>query len=392
MRTRLLARHFHLLVASLTLGAGAACGGSIATVENGGGDADAGNQGDDNVGDDVANADGSAQDTGIFMDDAGRADANHTDSGKKDAGQLDANKPDVFTGCATGLMDSDPALCCATQTPPASECGNSGNNNGSVCYLDCRAVCERAAPGSTGSPGFQNCYWSASATDPKIGYACGQCGVGRIPGDTAPCAAGASVGERLAAQAYYEAASVIAFDRLADLLEATGAPAGLVRRAREASAEEEHHAALFGRLARARGAEVTRPALGVVASTLLDLAIENATEGCVRETYGALVALYQGSHAMDPELRAAFARVAEDEISHAALSLDLARWFDAHLTASERAQVRAARRDAERALAEGLANDEDDIGRLLGLPSREIAATLYARLFGDVLPAMTAAA
>jgi len=60
---------------------------------------------------------------------------------------------------------------------------------------------------------------------------------------------------------------------------------------------------------------------------LVDVALENAVEGCVRETYGALIATRQAEAASDPVVRRAMRKIAADETAHAALSWDVASFF-----------------------------------------------------------------
>ena len=98
-------------------------------------------------------------------------------------------------------------------------------------------------------------------------------------------------GAWLAHAAWLEAASVYAFFRLADELALHGAPIALVRIARQSAMDEMRHAAVVASLAARYGArpaavEVDPPA----ARSLEAMAIENAVEGCVRETWGAIVA------------------------------------------------------------------------------------------------------
>ena len=278
--------------------------------------------------------------------------------------------------CITGVEDAKPGLCCDTPNDP--QCGPGGGGGDVACQLDCRKVCADVAPGVQG--GFENCYWGTGVNAGKIQYVCGACGVGRIPGDLAPCDEGTTVGERLAMQAYYEAASVVAFERLAATLEASGAPSALVSRARRAAEEERAHAALFAKLARERGATV--PALRFQPASesepdLNALAVENATEGCVRETYGALVAMHQGLHAAEPAVRAAFASVADDEIDHAALSWELTAWLEARMPSEARAHVVASRAAAQRELRRSLQRFLTPIERALGLPEREVALSMF---------------
>ena len=75
---------------------------------------------------------------------------------------------------------------------------------------------------------------------------------------------------------------------------------------------------------------------------MLDVAIENATEGCVRETYGALVAAFQARTAEDPEIRQVLTRIAR-EARHAGVSHDVALWLDTQLDATSRARVASER-------------------------------------------------
>ena len=303
------------------------------------------------------------------------------DAGPPDASQPDTSKPDVVVqlSCVTGNIDPSADLCCDTPNDPACQ----GMGGGDQCQLDCRKVCEKVAPG-LGSDGMQGCHYSASATDPKIYYYCGTCGVGRIPDDVATIARGGSVAERLAMQAYYEAASVVAFARLAGVLAAESAPQTLVRRVTRAAEDERRHAELFTRLAEARGACVPPLDDAPASSSLFALALENAREGCVRETYGALVALHQSQHAADAELRAAFATVADDEIAHAALSWELARYFDSRLSTEERALVERERRAATQHFREIATREHDAIDAVLGAPAPAKGRVLYDELFARV--------
>jgi rubrerythrin len=281
-------------------------------------------------------------------------------------------EPDGWTQdqCFTGAVAPDPSYCCED----GGTCTGAAGGGDGQCRLDCKTVC---APFEKGQPGgFEYCYWGANG-DAQIHYVCGACGVGRIPGDVAPCDEGSSVAERLAMQAYYEAASVIAFERTAKALAANGAPAHLVARLVRAAAEEARHAALFRELAEKRGAVVELPRAELRTPSLVEIALENATEGCVRETYGAVVAMHQAEHASDAELRAAFASIADDEADHAALSWELGAWLETQLPPHVRARVDAAHagaRAAQRALLdrEGSALDTE-----VGLPRRSRALALF---------------
>src|SRR6185503_17094582 len=131
------------------------------------------------------------------------------------------------------------------------------------------------------------------------------CGAGRKPdGFHAPrrCA---GIGAWLASIATLEAASVTAFARLARALARFEAPAKLVAAAKRAIADELAHASAMGRLARRHGGRVEAPLIEEATEPTFDqLAIENAVEGQVGETFGALVAACQARAATDAEVRA----------------------------------------------------------------------------------------
>jgi hypothetical protein len=191
-----------------------------------------------------------------------------------------------------------------------------------------------------------------------------------------------SAGELLARAAHLEAASVAAFLALARELDAHGAPRALVRRARRAAADEIRHARDVGALARARGAAPYEVRLGRTETrSLLAIAIENAREGCVRETWGAACAVAKSVRAAARDVRVVMERVAEDELGHAALAWDLAAWLESRLSADERVRVALER---ARAIEELEAQLEHDLPspwqRELGLPSREQAWRMLAQM------------
>jgi hypothetical protein len=144
-----------------------------------------------------------------------------------------------------------------------------------------------------------------------------------------------------------EGASVQAFRSLGDDLSAHGAPRALVRACRRAARDEIRHARATRGLFRRRGRGVAiSTAPRRVRPSLEEIALENAVEGCVRETYGALVAHWQSRTAADPRIRATMQRIAADETRHAALSWSIHAWTRSRLSRDARARVEAARRKA----------------------------------------------
>jgi hypothetical protein len=236
---------------------------------------------------------------------------------------------------------------CYTPPPPVTlyvsavcEAGADAGDGGCDCRMACPSSTVSDA-GTTESLGL--CYVSeAGANQFECHYLAGAC-AGRRPAGLAR-----SKRRGFAEQARLEAASVHAFARLACELEENGAPRGLIRSARRARRDEIRHARTMSRLA---GIGVPNPRVAPFAKrSLVRVARENAIEGCVRETFGALLATWQAERADDPAVRRAMRTIAKDETRHAALSWRVAAWADRKLDAKQRARVRAARDRAVREL------------------------------------------
>jgi hypothetical protein len=163
-----------------------------------------------------------------------------------------------------------------------------------------------------------------------------------------------TVGEYFASCAHLEAVSVFAFARLERELEAHGAPRELVEAARRARRDEIRHARAMRRLARRYGCEPERAHVDAVAvRSLFEIALENAVEGCVRETFGAVSAHVRAARAIDPALRALLRSIAVDECEHAALSWRVAAWASSSMREHDRAHIRRAMRASVRDLLDG---------------------------------------
>jgi hypothetical protein len=187
-----------------------------------------------------------------------------------------------------------------------------------------------------------------------------------------------SLGTYLAAAAQLEGASVVAFRRLRRELRAHGAPRRLLRSASRAARDERRHARRVGALARRCGEQAETPEVSQYGvRSLQELAIENAVEGCVRETFGALVATWQASHARDAGVRATMRDIARDETRHAALAWDVAQWAERRLPLAERERVTEARARALRDLkAQADIEPARELVEALGLPTAAQAARL----------------
>jgi hypothetical protein len=230
-------------------------------------------------------------------------------------------------------------------------------------------------------------YYAEAGIAPAV-VACGYDCSGRRPATllAEPPPYVRTVGDVLARAAYLEAASVAAFLDLATQIEGHGAPRALVRSLRRAARDEVRHARDVAALARARGAEPAAVQLADAGPrSLFAIALENAREGCVRETWGAACAVAQSMRATDLEIRRAMRAIARDELRHAALSWDLAEWIASRLTPNERALVVEERARALVGLEAELQKKPPEAWRAaLGLPTRDEAQAILRAMRSDV--------
>ena len=276
-------------------------------------------------------------------------------------------------------------LSCARYVPVGG-CLLSATDCLTACSLSTPLFdCEYAQPACTVSGRFV-----AEAGQP-VSIQCDLCpGAGRRPeGLRRLCrrsATSATVGEYLARAAFLEEASVHAFHRLERELRAHRAPASLGETARRSAKDEIRHAGAMRRLAALHGGTPESPRVGRSSIRSLErVARENVAEGCVRETYGALLATWQAAHATDAGIRRCFSRIAADETRHAALSWAVAEWAHERLGPNARARVARARRRAVRRLRGEIDRAPPrELAALLGLPSARQARVLLACLEGHL--------
>jgi hypothetical protein len=283
-------------------------------------------------------------------------------------GCIITGKPDGFAPCGYTEALNDPDAC--TVDPTA----DGGTQASSLCYQLC----------SWDEP---DCYYYEL---PEAGYylTCGAGCIGRLHDGArseaaSTCASlGRSAGDFLADAARLEAASVDAFEIVARELEAFGAPDDLVQAARGAAREERRHARIVAALAMRRGSSpVAASKVTPRSRDLRAFAIENAVEGCVRETYGAALATFQAERARAADVRDAMREIATDESGHAALSFAIDAWLATCLDAEARHDVEAARANAIDALEAHLAEAPPRaFDAELGMPHREEARAMFREL------------
>lgn len=198
---------------------------------------------------------------------------------------------------------------------------------------------------------------------------------GRRPGD-------GPLGRHFASSTRLEAASVTAFRILRSELAAHGGPARLQRLAARSARDEIRHTRSMKRLAARYGTRTVPPSVHRrPIRTLEEIVCENAAEGCVRETFGALVAQWQARRAQDPAIARAMSRLARDEARHAALAWELAAWALPRLEPAARERAAAASRAAIAELrAELHTSPARELVALAGVPTSAEALALLAEL------------
>jgi hypothetical protein len=280
-----------------------------------------------------------------------------------DGGTADAS-PEGVIGCGCGPC-SGPApsytVTAAQACQMLEEDGNSTVAYGPTCQQVCTAAGMQCVfsesyasevqalnpnpPSPDGAVWTLDCPTSPSTVTVYCQY---RCIGGRLTHGYCAPEGMSNEGERLAAMAYLEAVSVHAFERLECELEVHAAPPSLLREARRARRDEMRHTAMTTRLARRHGASPRLPEAPAPARarTLFDVALENAVEGCVRESYGAVRGLVEAQTSPDPTMRRAMQSIAGDECRHAELAWAVHAWAMPRLTGDERRAVERAMKDA----------------------------------------------
>jgi hypothetical protein len=190
----------------------------------------------------------------------------------------------------------------------------------------------------------------------------------------------------LARAAALEAASVRAFEVVATHLVRFGAPGHLIRDALRAAQDEQRHARVVGALAKSFGGSLSAPSFEEHDVPSIEaFALENAVEGCVRETAGAVHAAWQAEHAANRRVRLAFRAIAEDEARHASLVWRIHRWLCTQVDLSE---TRHGMMEAIHGLW-NITPTDPALVSTLGLPdldaSRAILQRLMTSLWSDAL-------
>lgn len=191
----------------------------------------------------------------------------------------------------------------------------------------------------------------------------------------------------LSESAHLESASVPAFVVLARDLRDLGAPEEFIVASLAAVHDEVAHARVTNQLALEHGGSAWNEVTVEVKShrTLFDVALENAVEGCVRETFGALVAGCQAMKAQDAAIARTMLQIAQDETRHAALAFAVHEWLLPQLSASERDKIQSAQEAAISSLRTTLTmQHEAEVYDAAGWPQPHEALALHDRLVAQL--------
>jgi len=216
-------------------------------------------------------------------------------------------------------------------------------------------------------------------------------------------AARAQLRQAWLADAAMEHASVASFARLALELLAFGAPPELVRGAHEAALDEVEHARLAYGIASALGEHDVGPAPfpaarhADLATSVGDLVRATVRDGCVGETFAALVAAEAHAACIEPRSREVLARIAEDERSHAAYAFRVVAWAivafgdEARGAAAEAFTVAIARLREEPRSEPLSAADLGPYGRLASATLDRLAASTASEVLAPVISTLLGA-
>ncbi len=262
--------------------------------------------------------------------------------------------------------------------PLSASARDGGTDGGPLFRTDCQAICQSGL--------VLSCQLVSSRGQPMV--KCYHDCTGRRPSGLAAAAIeeGSDLGVYFSRMAHLEAASVSAFRRLGRELARYGAPLSLRRATRRAARDEIRHARMARALAVRHGGSYVPPRIAKEQVRSLEaIAVENAVEGCVRETFGALTATWQATAALDPDVRRAMRTIARDETRHAALAWKVASWVEPRLDAQARRRVAEERRGAAAALTEDLeGKPSDGLVSAAGVPS-DAAARAMAKAMQALL-------
>ncbi len=195
-----------------------------------------------------------------------------------------------------------------------------------------------------------------------------------------PGTAISAVGAYFAERFELEVATHHAYVILCAELDALDAPKPLVESVERAVVEEREHIEWMRRLASRFAGVPVQDDFGGPASrprSLSEIAVENMVEGCVRESFAAVIAGWQASHAKDHEVVEKLRNYAMRKTGHARLAWSIHRWSAKQLDELSRARVASAKEFAVYSLRDEIRAEPDpEVRMIAGVPTRMEAERL----------------
>jgi len=191
--------------------------------------------------------------------------------------------------------------------------------------------------------------------------------------------------------ARYEHASIASLERAADELAMWDAPQPLIDATRQAAADEAVHTSQCLALAWRYGAPPLAPGplepVPLRPGTLTSMALDLFEEGCVNETYAAVVAASGARRAEVRDVRELLGRIADDESDHAGIAWASLRWVvsrDPDAAAAVRARA-AELRPPERLASLAPLGELASHGRITGADLTRAHARAWTALIDPLL-------
>ena len=156
-----------------------------------------------------------------------------------------------------------------------------------------------------------------------------------------------ALGNYFASVSNAEASSIAAFLQLRKELAFHNAPKELQDRCFGAAKQEVEHARVMVKMAENHQGKLAPFIFGEFQPrSLIDLALDNAIEGCIFETFSALKLLQQAHNSAHPVLAQTLKQIALDEVSHAELAWDIHKYLLTRLSNEEMKIVLKAQQEA----------------------------------------------
>ena len=194
---------------------------------------------------------------------------------------------------------------------------------------------------------------------------------------------GDGVGSYFAQLAYMKAQSVFAFIELASNLRHFQAPVTFIERCDIAAKNQLLHTKLMQELAEIEGFFIPPVRYSSTTNNIFSVAMHNAVEGCVYETWSALIANWQSTHlAADPELQTVYEQIGQDEARHSQLAWDVHAWFLKKLTKRQQKMLHKEQTKAvaELLLSEGRISTIEGLGLPLSHERKMLSSVFCAQL------------